>query len=157
MASRKKQRGRYQRSKVSHLYLDTVTKVYYARASNAQGRDCWRSLETKLFSVAKARLTEKIAQIQAGKNSGLHQGMELQSFGQAAAVYFGRVKADVTLKPRSINYRRETIEALQRSWPGLAQRRMTGISADECSQWACAYQQEISAGRFNSKQEHVLE
>ena len=80
---------RYQRSKVSHLYLDTKHNVYYARGRDAHGTDTWRSLSTKSFEIARARLAEKLAEIQNGKaprptNVAARRSSEWwQSFGPA--------------------------------------------------------------------------
>jgi hypothetical protein len=63
---------RYQRSKLSHLYLDTKHDVYYARGRDAHGIDTWRSLSTKSFEIARARLAEKLAEIQKWKSATPH-------------------------------------------------------------------------------------
>jgi hypothetical protein len=47
---------RYQRSKVSHLYLHTKHGVYYVRGRDAHGTDTWRSLSTKSFEIARAAI-----------------------------------------------------------------------------------------------------
>ena len=140
---------RYQRSKVSHLYLDTKHYVYYARGRDAHGMDTWRSLSTKSFEIARARVAGKLAEIQNGK--ALRSTNEArETVGEVAEIYRARIQADVSLKPSSIYYRVQTLNAILRSWPALAQLPPAKVTEDACLQWAKAYQKMVSAGRFNN-------
>jgi integrase len=140
---------RYQRSKVSHLYLDTKHGVYYARGDDAHGTDTWRSLSTKSFEIARARLAGKLAEIQKGK-APRPSNEAHETVGEIAEIYRARVQADVSLKPSSIVYRVSTLNAILRSWPALAQLPPSKFTEDACLQWAKAYQKTLSPGRFNN-------
>jgi integrase len=140
---------RYQRSKVSHLYLDTKHGVYYARGRDAHGTDTWRSLSTKSFEIARARLAEKLAEMQNGKAPRPTNEAQ-ETVGEVTEIYRARVQADVSLKPSSIYYRVQTLNAILRSWPALAQLLPAKITEDACLQWAKTYQKTVSAGRFNN-------
>jgi hypothetical protein len=140
---------RYQRSKVSHLYLDTKHDVYYARGRDVHGTDTWRSLSTKSFEIARARLAEKLAEIRNGKAP--HPTNEArETVGEIAEIYRARIQADVSLKPSSIYYRVQTLNAILRSWPALAQLTPAKVTEDACLQWAKGYQKTLSPGRFNN-------
>src|SRR6516225_10597519 len=123
-----KSKSRYQRSKVPHLYCDQRTGIYYARARNAQGRDVWQSLSTQVFSVAKEKVLAKVAEIQAGAAMRLSSAsQQISTFGDAAQIYSGRVKAATNLKESSKRYRLETIAGLYRSWPELERAPFSGV------------------------------
>ena len=110
---------RYQRSKVFHLYLDTKHDVYYARGRDAHGTDTWRSLSTKSFEIARARLAEKLAEIRNGKAP--HPTNEArETVGEIAEIYRARIQADVSLKPSSIYCREQTLNAILRSLASLS-------------------------------------
>jgi integrase len=139
----------YQRSKLSHLYLDTKHGVYYVRGRNAHGKDTWRSLSTKSFEIARARLAEKLAEIRNGK-APRPTNEDSETVGEVAEIYRARVQANVSLKPTSIYYRVQTLNAILRSWPALAQFPPAKVTEDACLQWAKAYQKTVSPGRFNN-------
>src|SRR6516164_3170517 len=140
---------RYQRSKVFHLYLDTKHDVYYARGRDAHGTDTWRSLSTKSFEIARARLAGKLAEIQNGK-APRPTNEARETVGEIAEIYRARVQANVSLKPSSIYYRVKTLNAILRSWPALAQLPPAKVTEDACLQWAKAYQKTLGPGRFNN-------
>jgi integrase len=159
---KKKTSSHYQASKLSNLYVDTRFGVYYARSTNAAGKDVWRSLGTKSFEVAKARLPAKLAEIQAGNARRLYS-QEVETFRDAAEIYRGRVNAGVRIEESSKHYRRQTINALLRS-SGFGARKPSTITSDECLEWASRYRKtggrsgkEISGHRFNSTVDSLRE
>jgi integrase len=141
-------KSRYQPSKISQLYRDTKTDIYYARADDAQGNDTWRSLSTKSFEVAKARLAEKVAGIQTGKV--MHSEGDSETFAEVAEIYRNRVQAAVGIKSSSIHYRLQTLDAIFRSWPALAKLSPSKVTEDACLQWAKTYQKKVHPTRFNN-------
>jgi integrase len=139
---------RYQHSKLSHLYLDTKHGTYYVRADDAKGRDTWRTLSTKSFEIAKARLPGKLAEIQNGKSprSNSEKG---ETFAEIAEIYRARVQADIRLKPATVQYYLQTLGAILRTWPELRDLFPDQISEDACLRWARAYHKEVHPTRFN--------
>ena len=125
---------RYQRSKVSHLYLDTKHGVYYVRGRDAHGTDTWRSLSTKSFEIARARLAGKLAEIQSGK-APRPANEARETVGEIAEICRARIQRDVSLKPSSIYYRVQTLNAILRSWPTLTQLTPSKVTEDACLQW----------------------
>jgi integrase len=156
-----KSKSRYQRSKVPHLYCDQLTGIYYARARNAQGRDVWQSLSTQVFSVAKEKVLTKVAEIQAGAAVRLASASrQISTFGDAAQIYSGRVKAATNLKESSKRYRLETIAGLYRSWPELERAPFSGVTIDACLSWAAKYKEKVHGTRFNNTVDslrHILD
>jgi integrase len=142
-------KARYQPSKISQLYRDTKTGIYYARADDAKGNDTWRSLSTKSFEIAKARLAGKIAEIQTGRVSQ-RTNDSTETLGQIAEIYRSRVQAAVGLKPASVHYRCQTLDAIFRSWPPLAKLSPSKVTEDACLQWAKTYQKKVHPTRFNN-------
>ena len=150
VAKTPKSKTRYQRSKVPHLYLDRITGSYVARARNGEGRDVWKSLSTNVFAVAKEKVLTKVAEIQAGLNGRSSALRGITTFKEAAEFYRGRVQADTSLKPSSIEYRLDTVDGLFRSWPQLNDMRLGSITGDACLAWAKKYSQKIHGTRFNN-------
>ena len=57
--------------------------TYYARLFH-QGKEVWRSLKTEYFSVAKARLAEKLTEHEDRKDIEVDAGDPKMTFGHAA-------------------------------------------------------------------------
>ena len=91
----------------------------------------------------------KLAEIQSGK-APRPANEARETVGEIAEIYWARIQADVSLKPSSIYYRVQTLNAILRSWLALAQLPPAKVTEDDCLQWAKAYQKTVSAGRFNN-------
>lgn len=72
------------------------------------------------------------------------------TFGDALVVYRKRLEGDISLKPRSKEYREERIAALLKSWPTLEKMDVARISKADCLNWAADYQKTVSATNFNN-------
>ena len=141
--------ARFQRSKISNLYLDTHHGIYYARCDGPDGKDTWRTLSTKSFEIAKRRLAAKLAEIQQGKTPrATNEAME--TFAEVAELYRVRVQADVSLKASSQHYRLQTLDAILRTAPHIAELPPSKITEDPCLQWAKLYQKKVHPTRFNN-------
>jgi len=137
------------RSRVSNLYLHVPTGTYYARAK-VGGADRWATLETNVFSVAEQRVRKKVIELKKGQTAVRALNRGIATFGQAAEAYKSAVELNVNLKPSSIGYRKQTIEALLKSWPGLRERKLGDITRRDCQQWAAAYAKRVHGTRFNN-------
>jgi len=123
--------------------------IYFSRI-RVRGKLIRRSLKTDTLSVAKLRLAdfEKIerqrVEIQGAVTSGnMH-------FGDALAIFRGRLLNDSSLKPRTKEFREERIAALLKSWPGLEQTEVRKISKQDCLAWAAAYSTKASPPCVNT-------
>lgn len=115
-----------------------------------QGKLIRRSLKTKSFTVAKARLTdlEKDERQRADSMATVATGK--MAFDAALATYRKRLSGDASLKPRSKEYREERIAALLKSWAGLEKLDVKKITKADCLDWAAAYQKKVSPTNFNN-------
>ncbi len=139
----------WSRSRVSNLYLHVPTGTYYARAKVA-GVDRWATLETELFSVAEQRVPKKVAELKRGQAALRSLARGIATFRQAADAYRSSVELNVHLKASSIAYRKQTIDALLSSWPGLAERKLADVTRRDCEQWAAGYAKRVHGTRFNN-------
>jgi hypothetical protein len=122
----------WEKTKVQCLVRNAHSGVYYARA-RVSGKLVWKSLKTDLFAVAKARLQKALADTRKA-----HVALEggYATFGEAAKIYLSNVARKVDLKPRSVDYQREVVQALLKSWPELGPAKMNAISSRKCLEWA---------------------
>src|SRR5207247_2111646 len=131
---------------------------YYARAF-AGGKEVWKSLKTSHFSVAEAKLAEFLKEHRERRSNGNGEVSAKITFGEAAAVHLRNLDDNLSIKPRTRDYWRECLAALQKSWPGLNETEIRKITQADCKKWASAYAKKASATRYNntvSVLRHVL-
>ena len=58
--------------------------------------------------------------------------------GDASEVYLRKVRASVSLKPRSKDYREMIMDFIRRSWPALMETDVRKISERDCENWLIA-------------------
>ncbi len=119
-------------------------------ATRVSGKLVWKTLETDVFTVAKARLPEALGNIRKATRTQADLNAGYATFGQAAEVYVSNVERKVDLKPRSIDYQREIIRALLKSWPELGSTKLKTITAGQCLNWASEYATKVSPSRYNN-------
>jgi integrase len=131
---------------------------YYARAF-AGGKEVWKSLKTSHFSVAQAKLGEFMKEHRERVSNGNGEVSAKMTFGEAAAVHLRNLDDNLSIKPRTRDYWRECLAALQKSWPGLTEAEVRKITRTECKEWAREYRKAVSPTRYNntvSVLRHVL-
>jgi integrase len=131
---------------------------YYARAF-AGGKEVWKSLKTSHFSVAEAKLAEFLKEHRQRRSNGNGEVSAKMAFGEAAAVHLRNLDDNLNIKPRTRDYWRECLAALQKSWPGLNETEIRKITQADCKKWASAYAKAASPTRYNntvSVLRHVL-
>jgi hypothetical protein len=70
--------------------------------------------------------------------------------GNAADVYLQKVRASISLKPRSKDYRELMIDFIRRSWPSLFETDVRKVSPRDCELWLSRYQQRYSPSVINN-------
>ncbi len=87
----------------------------------------------------------------------LHRGASPSSstkkvltFGDALQDYRHTVDTAVNTKGSSKEYREQTIEALLRSWPGLAEIDTRKITEHQCLDWGARFSNLYSGSRYNN-------
>ena len=81
------------------------------------------------------------------------------TFGEAAAIHLRNLDDNLRLKPRTRDYWRECLAALQKCWPDLYEIEIRKITQADCKKWASAYAKKASPTRYNntvSVLRHVL-
>jgi len=132
---------------------------YYARVY-AGGKEVWKSLGTSHFSVAQVKLAEFLKEHRERvSNNGNREVSAKMTFGEAAAVHLRNLDDNLAIKPRTRDYWRECLVALQKSWPQLNETKIRKITKADCKEWAYAYGKTVSPTRYNntvSVLRHVL-
>ena len=123
--------------------------IYYARA-RVGGKLAWKTLETHVFSIAKARLPDALENIRKASCAQTAVAAGYATFGEAAKVYLANYSRKVDVKARSIDYQHEIVEALLKSWPELQTAKLKAITVGQCLDWASRYAAEFSASRYNN-------
>jgi integrase len=101
----------------------------------------WKaSLETTVFSVAKQRLPETMREHRAKLESVAAVTIGKMTVGDAARIYLEKVRANVSLKPRSKDYRQGLIDFINRSWPALFGMEVRKVSERDCQEWLVRFQ-----------------
>jgi integrase len=148
----------WQRTRLQNLVRHKSGR-YYARVY-AGGKEVWKSLGTSHFSVAQAKLAEFLKEHRERvRSNGNGQVSAKMTFGEAAAVHRRNLDDNLSIKPRTRDYWRECLVALQKSWPGLNETEVRKITQAECKKWASAYAKKASPTRYNntvSVLRHVL-
>src|SRR5436305_9856471 len=131
---------------------------YYARAV-AGGKEVWKSLKTSHFSVAEAKLAEFLKDHRKRRSNANGEVSAKMTFGEAAAVHLRNLDDNLSIKPRTRDYWRECLAALQKSWPGMNETEVRKITKTDCKEWAREYRKTVSPTRYNntvSVLRHVL-
>ena len=122
---------------------------YYARAF-AGGKEVWKSLKTSHFSVAEAKLTEFLKEHRQRRGNGNGEVSAKMTFAEAAAVHLRNLDDNLSIKPRTRDYWRECLAALQKSWRGLNETEVRKITQADCKKWASTFAKAGSATRYNN-------
>src|SRR5690349_2389081 len=134
----------WQKTQYANLIRYVPSGAYYARL-RISGKLIRRSLKTTVLSVAKLRLTdfERAERQRAEAGNAMAEGR--MTMGDAIKIHKQRVAGDASLKPRTRDYHSERIDALLKSWSGLAKTLVRDVTKAECIDWAARFG--ASAGR----------
>jgi len=129
-----------------NLIRNESSKTYYARV-RVKGKLIVRSLKTKVQSVAKLRKNDfvKSERIRAASQDAVSGGK--MTFGQALTTFRHRMNGDVSLKPRSREYREERIGSLIKSWLGIESMDVRQFTKNNCLDWAARYRMTGNRGK----------
>lgn len=139
----------WQTTAVQNLVRYAPSGTYFARF-RVGGKLVWKSLETTAFSVAKQRLPDTIRDHRAKLESVAAVADGKMTFGAAAEVYLRKVRANVSLKPRSKDYRDMMIDFLRRSWPALFETDVRKVNERDCQEWLGRYQRQYAGSVINN-------
>ncbi len=129
----------WESTSIQNLLRYRPSGTYFARFQ-VGGRRIRQSLETTVFSVARQRLPEKIREYRSRYESCQAFAVGKMTVGDAVEVYLQKVRADISLKPRSKDYREKTVDFIRRSWPSLFETDVRKISERDCENWLVRFQ-----------------
>jgi integrase len=138
----------WEKTRLNNLVRHTNGRYYARLYSN--GKEIWKSLKTTLFSVAEAKLAEVQKEHREHRGKTTVPANTRMTFAQAAACHMQRIEERVTIKRRTKSYWRETLEALERSWPELSEKEVRRITPEACRDWASRYAKTTSSIRYNN-------
>jgi integrase len=139
----------WERTRIQNL-LRHKSGRYYARTF-AGGKEVWKSLKTRHFDVAKARLTEFLKEHRQRVSSGNDGEVSAKmTFGQAAEIHLRNLDDDLSIKSGTRDYWRQRLTALIKSWPGLNETEVRKITLTDCKKWASAYGKKVSPTNYNN-------
>jgi integrase len=138
MTNRKDGKG-YEGTNVTNLLRNRQSGIYYARV-RVNGKQKWRSLDTKLPTVAKLRLADVAKELRA---EGILQAPENALAGPAETkmgsfitILRQRLADDSKLAPASKSRREIAIKALLKTWPELPTLDARRVTPKACKEWA---------------------
>lgn len=138
----------WEKTRLNNLVRHTNGR-YYARLY-INGKEIWKSLKTTLFSVAEGKLSEMQKEHREHREKATVPANTRMTFEQAAAIHMQRIDERVTIKRRTKKYWKETLEALQRSWPALFKKEVRRITLEVCREWSTGYAKVASDNRYNN-------
>jgi integrase len=139
----------WEKTRLSNLVRHKRSGGYYARAY-ANGKEVWRSLKTKHFSVAEARLAEFLKGHRETRRVQADASSAKLTFGTAADLYVQRLADNVKIKRRTRDYYAEVLAALKKSWPALSEMEVRKLTQAQCRDWAARFAKGSSPTRFNN-------
>ena len=122
---------------------------YYARLF-LNGKEVWKSLKTKHFSVAEARLDEAQKEHRQRRSLDASSSSAKMTFQQAADLHMQRLEEKVSIKRRTRDYWKEIRAAVLKSWPDLGGKEVRKITPGACREWAAKFARSSSPTRFNN-------
>jgi integrase len=134
---------------VQNLVRYRPAGTYFARF-RINGKRVWKSLQTTVFSVAKQRLPDTIREHRAKLESVTAAAIGKMTVGDAARVYLEKVRANVSLKPRSKDYREAMIDFINRSWPTLFGTDVRRVNERDCQEWLVRFQKRYAPSVVNN-------
>jgi integrase len=109
-----------------------------------------KCLKTDKLTVARQRLADFLREEHRKAEAMENTTRGKLTFGNAAETFKSRLAASKDLKPRSIEYRLERLQALLRTWPNLENMDIGKIRKHECQEWAKEFGANASPTAFNN-------
>jgi hypothetical protein len=100
---------------VKSLYRHTNGR-YYARVSLG-GKKMWKSLETKLKSVAEQRLNEHVSSTRGRQPVQVEESDGKMTFGKALELYQLNFERDAEIAEGTKEFRRSGVKLVLKTWP----------------------------------------
>jgi integrase len=147
----------WQKTRYANLVRYVSSGTYFIRAK-VNGKLIRETLDTDVETVARLKLADRLKEL---RNQSVINSAAKMTFGEAAELFKARIqqgksigsRRSKVLKPRSQEYRLETLQSILRSWPGLDTTEIKRIDKKGCEHWAEKYAKEYSPTRYNGSLE----
>ena len=122
-----------------NLLRNRDSSIYYARFTvykSGGNQQIWKSLKTKVLSVAKLRLSD--ASKEHLKKRDVIKAMDggRLTMGDLSVVYKKQIDDDSDLKPKSKEARLYALNRLVTTWPNFKKQDIRKITESKCIEWA---------------------
>lgn len=138
----------WQKTRTQYFIKHVSSGNYYVRKriGDQMRRAC---LKTSSEEIARLRLPAKLTEMQAqwgGPSREVHKATMSECIG----AYRAKVVADTSIKPRSRDFRLETLKMLDKTWPVLGQMPCRKVVLKDVQAWARRADEHYGATRFNA-------
>jgi integrase len=131
------------------LYKEGISGRYYSRLYR-DGKSSFQSLGTTVFSVAEARLAEKIKDLKSEKKTTKNLDLGKATVADIALVFMESESRRPDLKSSTIHYRQQCIDAILSVWPELKTLQPKHVTETHCERWAQLHAAKYSPTRYNN-------
>jgi integrase len=147
--STKEQNSVWQKTKTQHLirYLPKGTFYAYFKVG---GKPFRKSLDTDVYSVAKLRLADHIAEQRELAEASTNQAAGRLTFADVVEQYRARIESEPRLKPASRAYRLMTVDFILKTWPTILTKKVGKITYRDCVDWLQRYQTKYAPSVVNN-------
>ncbi len=135
----------WERTSVQSLLRNRSSGNYYGRwkvTVNGISKHKWINLKTDVFSVAKLRVGDEAAKIEALRQSASNVTAGKGTLADLIAVYETRNRENNDLKPASITARAVALKKLKKTWPRLESLKAAQVSPAAVAEWATRFKSE---------------
>jgi integrase len=122
---------------------------YYARLF-LNGKEIWKSLKTKHFTIAKSRLADAVKEHRQRIGREESVSCTKMTFKHALDLHLQHLEEKVSIKRRTRAYWKEVAAAILKSWPELAETEVRRITVNSCREWAARHAKSVSPTRYNN-------
>ncbi|TDU69439.1 site-specific recombinase XerD [Prosthecobacter fusiformis] len=123
--------------------------LYYARLFE-NGKDVWKPLKTKHFSVAEARIAEAQKEHRQHRKKEVAASSVKMTFQDAADLHSKQLSGRVDIKDSTRHYWKQILTALGKYWPELPASEIRKLTESDCREWATRFAKTASANRYNN-------
>jgi integrase len=139
----------WQKTRTQKLIRYAPKGTYYAYFK-VGGKPFRKSLETNVYSVAKLRLADEVAEQREFAEAAIDQAAGKLTFADVAGLYRERVELEPRLKPASRRYRMMTIDFIVKTWPSVLTRKVGKITHRECAEWLRRFETRFAPSVVNN-------
>jgi integrase len=139
----------WEKTKTQFLIRYIPKGTYYARFK-AGGKVFRKALGTDVYTVAKLRLPDAIAEQRTLVEAACDRSAGKLTFGDVVNAYRQRIDSDPALKPASRRYRLMTVDFIVKSWSGILERNVRAITDRQCADWFRIFQTRFAPSVVNN-------